>query len=180
MTPVVSVVGKSGAGKTTLIEKIIPELKKRGYAIGILKHAFHGFDMDRKGKDSWRHRKAGADTVVVAASGSMAMFKRKEPLHLTDILHYMQDVDLIITEGFKKEKLPKIEIFRSAVHDEPLCLNSNELVAFVSDRRFESHVPHFGLEETGELADFIENTFLLEGQKPLAEREEKNDPSKTN
>ncbi len=160
MPPVVSVVGESGAGKTTLIEKLIPELKKRGYVIGVMKHAHHGFDMDREGKDSWRHQKAGADTVIVASADSMAMIKKKCPLGLEDLLTYFQDVDLVIAEGYKKEKLPKIEIFRSAAHKHPLCLDNDELVAFVSDRKMDLHVPDFALEEIEKIADFIEQKFL--------------------
>ena len=77
MLPVVSIVGKSKSGKTTLIEKVIPELKNRGYKIGIVKHAAHGFEIDKKGKDSWRHQHAGADTVIVAGSDKMAMVKNE-------------------------------------------------------------------------------------------------------
>ncbi len=73
MVPIVSIVGTSGSGKTTLLEKLIPELKRRGYRIGTIKHAQHGFSLGAKGKDSRRHREAGADTVIVSAPGAMML-----------------------------------------------------------------------------------------------------------
>jgi len=78
MPPIISIAGKSGSGKTTLIEKIIPELKKRGYKVGTVKHAYHGFDLDQKGKDSWRHKEAGADMVIVSSLDRIAMVKNNE------------------------------------------------------------------------------------------------------
>jgi molybdopterin-guanine dinucleotide biosynthesis adapter protein len=160
MPRIVSIVGHSGAGKTTLIEKIVPELRKRGYTIGVVKHAHHGFDMDKPGKDSWRHQKAGADTVIVTSPDSFAMIKKKRGIGLEEILTYFHDVDLVIAEGYKKEKLPKIEIFRSEAYDNPICLDRDELVGFVSDRMLDLDVPAFGLEEIEKIADFIQQKFL--------------------
>ena len=110
---VISIVGKSESGKTTLIEKLIPELKRRGYRIGIVKHAHHGFDMDRKGKDSYRHRQAGADTVMIASPGQIAMIKDVPGERLDDLIPFFNDMDLLITEGFKRDRAPKIEVFRA-------------------------------------------------------------------
>ena len=86
MSPIISIVGKSKSGKTTLISKLIPELKKRGYRIGVIKHAFHKFEIDKKGKDSWQHKEAGAETVVVSSPGRVTMVKDSEDETL-DSLH---------------------------------------------------------------------------------------------
>ncbi|OQX08084.1 MAG: molybdopterin-guanine dinucleotide biosynthesis protein B [Desulfobacteraceae bacterium IS3] len=160
MPPIISVIGKSGSGKTTLIEKLIPELKKRGYRIAVLKHAFHQFDMDKEGKDSWRHKAAGADTVIVASPGRIAMVKDDHIGTLESLIPYFQDMDLVITEGYKKEHKPKIEIFRAAAHKEPLCRDDNDLIALVTDSDADLNVPRFGLEDVEALADFIEKSYL--------------------
>jgi molybdopterin-guanine dinucleotide biosynthesis protein B len=164
MVPVVSMVGNSRSGKTTLIEKLIPELKKRGYRIGVIKHASHGFNVDQKGKDSWRHQNAGADTVVVAGSESMALMKKGPFTGLDNLLGFFEDVDLVITEGFKQESKPKIEVFRSEAHEKPVCPGHKDLVALVSDAALETSVPRFGLEDIQDIADFIEKKFLTPAQ----------------
>lgn len=160
MPPVISVIGKSDSGKTTVIEKLIPVFKKRGYRIGIIKHASHGFEADQRGKDSWRHKQAGADTVMVASPGRIGMIKDIACESIDCLMEYFQDMDLVITEGFKKENKPKIEVFRSGIHDEPLCLNDNNLIAFVTDTDIDLEVPTFGLEDVEELADLIEKIYL--------------------
>ena len=160
MPPIISIVGKSGSGKTTLLEKLIAELKKRGYKIGTIKHAPGKFDIDEKGKDSWRHRQAGADTVVVASIWKIAMMKNEDHATLDDLEKYFPDMDIIITEGFKKENKPKIEVFRAERHRKPLCPGDSNLIAFVTNTQQKLHVPTFGLEETQELADFIEKKYL--------------------
>jgi len=160
MIPIFSVVGKSGSGKTTLIEKLIPELKRRGYKIGVIKHASHGFEIDHKGKDSWRHKAAGADTVIVAASERIAMVKDGDFSTLDSLEKYFQDMDILITEGYKYEDKPKIEIFRAEAHKEPLCRKDQNLIALVTDTDIDLNVPRFGLEDIKELADFIESRFL--------------------
>jgi molybdopterin-guanine dinucleotide biosynthesis adapter protein len=164
MPPVISIVGKSNSGKTTLIEKLIPELKKRGYAIGIIKHAHHGFDIDQEGKDSWRHKKAGADTVIVASANEISMTKKENHVDLDQLIKYFDDVDLVITEGYKREKKPKIEVFRSTRHKTPLCRESEEWVALVSDIRTDLNIPTFGLEEIERITDFIEKKFLMQNK----------------
>ena len=161
MTPVISIVGKSRSGKTTLIEKLIVELKKRGYKIGIIKHAGHGFEMDKPGKDSWRHQKAGADAVMVADSEKWAMVKKTETDRIDGLMPYFEDMDLVLTEGYKRESKPKIEIFRSVAHEKPLCIGNADLIAFVSDTDLEVNVPRFGLEEIKAITDFIESQFLI-------------------
>ncbi|MDM8523675.1 molybdopterin-guanine dinucleotide biosynthesis protein B [Desulfococcaceae bacterium HSG8] len=160
MPPIISVVGKSGSGKTTLIEKLIPELRRRGYKIGIVKHAFHNFDMDKKGKDSWRHKAAGAETVVVASPGRIGMIKDHDSEDLESFEIYFRDMDIVITEGYKRQNKPKIEIFRAVAHDAPLCLDDNSLIAFVTDTGIDMNIPRFGLDDIEGLADLVEKKFL--------------------
>ena len=160
MPPIISIVGKSESGKTTIIEKLIAELKTRGFRIGVIKHASHGFDVDREGKDSWRHKTAGADTVIVSSPGKIAMVKDEPVDSLNRLENYFQDMDLVITEGYKNEKKPKIEIFRSERHSAPHCLTDDTLIAFVSDTPINIDVPIFRPREIEKLADFIQKKFL--------------------
>lgn len=157
----ISIVGKSGSGKTTLIEKLIRELKQRGYRVGVIKHICHKFEIDKKGKDSWRHMEAGADTVAVASGDKIAVFKKPEANEdLNSFGQYFEDVDIVLTEGFKKDKKSKIEIFRSNIHNKPLCLGDETLKAIVTNDKVNSDVPVFGLEAIGPLADFIIKSFI--------------------
>jgi molybdopterin-guanine dinucleotide biosynthesis protein B len=165
MPPIISVVGKSGSGKTTLIEKLVPELKKRGYKIGAIKHASHGFEIDQKGKDSWRHKAAGADAVLVASPGRIALVKDDHCDTLSCLENYFLDMDLIVTEGFKKESKPQIEVYRKTDNDEPFCLNRENLIACVTDAGIDSDIPKFGFDEITALVDFIEKTYLRNKEK---------------
>lgn len=160
MTPIISIVGKSESGKTTLIEKLIPELKKRGHRVGTIKHATHGFEIDREGKDSFRHKAAGADTVIVASHDGIAMVKNGGSVNLDSLSAYFSDMDVVLTEGYKRENKPKIEVFRKARHNEPLCREDNNLVALVTDDDADLGVPKFGLEDVKGIADLIEKKFL--------------------
>lgn len=162
MIPIVSIVGKSDSGKTTLIEKLLPELTRRGYRIATVKHDTHGFEVDREGKDSWRHKRAGAHTVIISSPQKVALIRDVErDLTLEELRgRLIQDVDLIISEGYKKDVQPKIEIFRKEVHKELLCTLEDHLVAIVSNQSFNIGVPCFNLEDTKGLADFVEQRFL--------------------
>lgn len=162
MIPIVSIVGKSDSGKTTLIEKLLPELTKKGYRIATVKHDTHGFEMDREGKDSWRHKQAGAYSVVVSSPKKVALIRDVEKdLNLDEIREkFIHDVDLIITEGYKKDIQPKIEIFRKEKHENLLCHEDDNLIAVVTNKRFDIKVPQFDLEDIPGLANFIEEKFL--------------------
>lgn len=162
MTPnTISIVGKSNSGKTTLLEKLIQELTAMGYAIGTVKHAHDGFDMDKEGKDSWRHRKAGAKATLVISDGKIALLKDDASDAIAAMTTYLADMDLIMVEGFKRQPIPKIEIFRNdSIHSHPLCMEDEHLVAFVSDSNHAPDVPRFGLEEIKELAGFIARRFI--------------------
>lgn len=160
MPNIVCIVGKSGSGKTTLIEKLIPELRRRGYRIGTVKHAAHHVDMDKKGKDSWRHRQAGADTVVVASNDTIAMTKSANSPRLEDLALYFGDVDLVIVEGFKSGSFPKIEIFRPEAHETPLSLTDPMLQAMVTDAPVDTPLPRLALNDIQALADLVEQRFI--------------------
>jgi molybdopterin-guanine dinucleotide biosynthesis protein B len=162
MIPIISIVGKSDSGKTTLIEKLVPELTRRGYRIATVKHDVHGFEVDREGKDSWRHKQAGAYTVVIASPHKVALIRDVErDLTLNEIRDkFIQDVDLLLSEGYKKDVQPKIEIFRKEKHKKLLCTKKDHLVAIVSNKSFNVGVPCFDLDDMKGLAEFIENKFI--------------------
>jgi molybdopterin-guanine dinucleotide biosynthesis protein MobB len=160
--PCVSIVGKSDSGKTTLLEKLVPALRAKGYRVGTIKHDTHGFDIDHPGKDTWRHKQAGACTVAISSPAKVAVIKDVDSEQELDSLasKYFQDVDIILTEGYKRGTKPKIEIFRKAVHSEPLSKAGDNLVALVSDTPLDLGVPRFELDDIQGLADLVEREFL--------------------
>ncbi len=155
-TPVVIIAGWSGSGKTTFVEKLLPLLKMNNLKVGTVKHHHADLELDKPGKDSWRHRKAGADKTVIAAPGcaGMVMTIDGEP-ELEKLIPLMNDMDIVIVEGFKKEKWPKIEIFRSEVHDRPGFLDDPDLIAIASDKDLDAPVPVFDLNNPEKLSDFL-------------------------
>jgi molybdopterin-guanine dinucleotide biosynthesis adapter protein len=167
MIPIISIVGKSDSGKTTLIEKLVPELTRRGYRIATVKHDVHGFEVDREGKDSWRHKRAGAHTVVISSPEKVALIRDVErDLSLMEIRDKLiRDVDLVLSEGYKRDVQPKVEIFRKERHQELLCAKEDNLIAIVSDQTFNVGVPCFDLEDMKGLSDFIEKEFLQSGKE---------------
>ena len=159
MAQIVSIVGKSGSGKTTLIEKVVKELTQRGLRVGTIKHTYHKFEIDKKGKDSWRHMEAGAETVAVVTDSKIAIFKNQALEDLTSLKTYFQDMDIVLTEGFKEKTMPKIEVFRSSVHPALLCKDDKRLVAIVTDDAMDIDVPLFRLKDIKGLADFLTERF---------------------
>jgi molybdopterin-guanine dinucleotide biosynthesis protein B len=145
-----------------LIEKLVPELTRRGYRIATVKHDVHGFEVDREGKDSWRHKQAGAHTVVISSPKKVALIRDVEKdLTLEEIRERLiQDVDLILSEGYKKDVQPKIEIFRKEKHKELLCTKEDNLIAIVSDKKFRVGVSCFFLDDIRGVAEFIEKKYL--------------------
>jgi molybdopterin-guanine dinucleotide biosynthesis protein B len=162
MIPIISIVGKSDSGKTTFIEKLLPELTRRGYRVATVKHDVHGFEVDREGKDSWRHKQAGAHTTIISSPQKVALIRDVEKdLTLAELREkFILDVDLLLSEGYKKDVQPKIEIFRMEKHQELLCTPEDNLVAIVSDKEFHVGVSCFSLDDVKGVADFIENKFL--------------------
>ena len=160
--PVISIVGgKSNSGKTTLLEKIIREAKRRGWRVATLKHDVHGFEMDQPGKDTWRHAQAGADIVAISSPHRIAILESvTEEQSLDEVLARIQGVDVIFTEGYKHGNKPKIEVYRSAVHQE-LFSKPEELLAIASDITFDNGIPCFGLDDAQGICDLIEEKFGL-------------------
>jgi len=160
--PIISIVGKSDSGKTTLIEKLVPELTRRGYRIATVKHDVHGFEVDQEGKDSWRHKQAGAHTVIISSPQKVALIRDVEKDSTLDEIRrrWVQDVDLLLSEGYKKDVQPKIEVFRKEKHKKLLCTKKDHLVAIVSNRKFNVGIPCFQLDDMKGLAKFIEKEFL--------------------
>ena len=154
MPVIISIVGNSGSGKTTLLVKLVRELKKKNYKVGTIKHAHHGFDIDKKGKDSYKHKKAGADAVMLVGPEAIAMVKDQKDSTLSDLELYFSDMDVVLVEGFKRESNPKIEVFRSGSGEAPLHIKNN-LIAFVTDSDMNCSAPKFGLNDTENLADMI-------------------------
>ena len=161
---IISIVSKKKSGKTTLLEKLIPELKRRGYRVGTVKHDTHGFDIDHEGKDTYRHKACGADAVMISCPWKLSLIKdTPEEMPLTQLVdRYLNDMDIVLTEGFRRANLPQVEVFRSAAHDRPLHSKGekNSLVAVLSDRPLDLGVPNLDINDYQALADLIEDRFL--------------------
>ncbi len=158
--PIISVVGRSGVGKTTALERIIRELKRRGYRVGTVKHDTHGFEVDRPGKDSWRHAQAGSDAVVISGPRQMALIRRLErEMPLDEVVRLMGDVDLVLTEGYKQGDKPKIEVTRQECGTELLC-RAEELIGLMADYAVNMPVPQFALDDAAGVVDLLENLYL--------------------
>ena len=165
--PVVSIVAKSGTGKTTLLEKLITELKSRGYRVGAVKHDAHSFSIDHEGKDSWRLTAAGADITLITSPEKIAMVKQNrkgcEPPLSETIATYCVDVDILLTEGFKRSSMPKIEVHRQERSERLLCRDDEydpTLIAVASDTPLELDVPVYNINDADGLCDLIIETFL--------------------
>jgi len=166
MIPVLSIVGSSDCGKTTLLENLIRELSGRGYKVGTIKHDVHGFDIDKEGKDTYRHKQAGAHSVLISSPWKYALISdvdSEKPLD--EIAGFMPlELDIILTEGFKSADKPKIEIFRKNHSDELLCADNPSLVAVATNDKnnntLEGIKNILDLDNTKEIADFIEKHYI--------------------
>ncbi len=162
MPPIVSIVGKSGSGKTTLMEKLIPELRRMGLSVGTIKHDVHGFEIDHPGKDSWRHKQAGSLITIISSPKRIGMVMDVDHDHaLDELVSFFSGVDIILTEGYKGEQKPKVEIFRREVHTEPLCLNDSNLIAMMTNEDVDLGVPRLATDDIWGLADFLVKHFRL-------------------
>jgi len=162
LVPVVSFVGNSGVGKTTFLEKLIPELKARGYRVAAIKHDVHRFEVDYPGKDSWRLTQAGGDVVLLASADKLAMIERlDQERSLDELVAMVEDrVDLVVTEGYRGASAAKIEVSRR-VCGSKLTARLDDLIALVTDQAFNIPVPSFGLEDAPTVAEFLEVKFGL-------------------
>ena len=157
MPPVLVVIGKPNCGKTTLIEKLIPALIARGIRIGTIKHHHGDIQMDIPGKDTWRHKQAGAQAVLLSSPAGIGFIQDVAQDTPVEVLagRFFQEMDLVIAEGYKWTNLPKIEVFRSTVYDEPMQDPGANLIASVSDVKIRPDLPWFKTDETDKLAAFI-------------------------
>lgn len=156
--PIISFVGHSGSGKTTFIEKLIPLLVETGMKVAVIKHDVHGFEMDKPGKDTWRHKKAGAAATMISSPQRIGLVMDADYDHQPHELAAMFGfADLILTEGFKREAYPKLEVFRPEATGDPvpLCRDDPQLLAIVSDSDPAGKTPRFRLDDVRGVADFL-------------------------
>lgn len=164
MPPIISVIGRKKAGKTTVLERLIVGLKARGYRVATIKHHIHyGFSIDSPGKDTWRHAAAGADVVAISSPDRLVLMRTTaKELFLREIVdRYMGDVDVVLTEGYARAETPKILV--ATCEDDLRLFNSaagGEIVAVVSDSEINTSCEVFGFDDVDKLASFIEERFL--------------------
>lgn len=161
MVPIVCVVGKSGVGKTYVMEKLVTELKSRSYRVATIKHSASGFDIDQEGKDTWRHAQAGSDTVAISSPQKVAIIRKVDHDHtLAELQRFIgPDFDIILAEGFKQDKAPKIEVHRKEFGPD-LLSTKEELLAIATDEKLKIDAPQYSLEDAPGLVDLIEKRFF--------------------
>ena len=150
--------GWSGSGKTTLIEKLIPRFVQRGLRVSLIKHAHHTFDVDQPGKDSYRHRHAGASEVLVTSSRRWVLMHELRGAHepaFDEQLARLSPCDLLLVEGFKFAPIPKLEVWRAETGEDLLHPNDPHIVAIASDSRVQAKLPVFDLSDDAAIAAFI-------------------------
>jgi molybdopterin-guanine dinucleotide biosynthesis adapter protein len=164
---IIGLAGWSGSGKTTLITKVIPRLIARGNKVSTLKHAHHGFDLDQPGKDSFMHRTAGATEVIVSSANRFAVLhelRGEAEWDLPALLSKASPVDLILVEGFKRDRFPKLEVHRAANGKPLIQPDDPHIVAIASDQKLPAaKVPVLDLDNTEAIVDL-----LLERAVPLS------------
>jgi molybdopterin-guanine dinucleotide biosynthesis protein B len=150
--------GWSGSGKTTLIEKLIPRFTGRGLKVSLIKHAHHTFDVDTPGKDSYRHRHAGASEVLVTSSRRWVLMHElrgaHEPTFEEQVKHF-SPCDLLLVEGFKHAPIPKLEVYRAETQEPLLHPNDAHIVAIASDTKVDTRLPLLSLDDDAGIAEFI-------------------------
>jgi molybdopterin-guanine dinucleotide biosynthesis protein MobB len=162
MIPVIIFAAGSDTGKTTLMEAVILELKKRGRKVAAVKHTSHQVKYDREGTDSWRFSEAGAEVTVLASPGGLGIFRNNAgevPLN-TIVEENITGVDIVLVEGYKEMPYPKLVISRSSNHDDVTCTGDIHIVGFITDHPVETELPVLPINEPHLVADFIEEQFL--------------------
>ncbi len=161
MVPTVSLVGKSGVGKTYVMTRMIAELKTRGYRVATLKHSHHSIDLDLEGKDSWQHAQAGSDIVAISAPHMFAVMAQVDrDIGLAEISRLIgPDFDIILAEGFKQGNAAKIEVHRRETGSDMVC-EPDDLLAIVTDERLDMSVPQYAPDDAAGIVDLIEEQCL--------------------
>jgi molybdopterin-guanine dinucleotide biosynthesis protein B len=161
MVPVIAIVGKSGAGKTVVMEKLIAEFKARGYRVATIKHAHQMVELDAPGKDTWRFSQAGSDAAVVSSPSRITIFKNldREPSLEETALLLGEGYDIILAEGFKTTRAPRIEVCATGKTEDMVCSES-DLRAVISEGNPPVKIPVFSRGESGKIADFIEHDIM--------------------
>ena len=152
------VVGWKNAGKTGLMERLVTEITGRGVRVSTVKHAHHSFDVDHPGKDSFRHRKAGATEVMLASRNRFALMhelRETEEPQLSDLLARLSPVDLVLIEGYKRDQHPKVEAHRAVTGNPLIAPDDPTIRAVASDTPVDLDRPVFDLNDTRAIADFI-------------------------
>lgn len=159
MTAVFGIAGFKNAGKTTLVERLVTELTGRGYAISTLKHAHHAFDVDQEGRDSWRHRQAGAREVAIVSRNRWALvheLRGADEPSFAEVLAKIEACDLILVEGYKREDHAKIEVRRAGLDHPKLAGDDPTVVAIASDYGIDdATVPVLDMNDIATIADFV-------------------------
>ena len=162
---VIGFAGFSGSGKTTLLEKVIPLLTAQGLRVAVIKHAHHKFDIDKPGKDSFRHREAGAAEVMLVSGYRWALMhelvNEAEP-SLQDLCSRLSPCDLVLVEGYKYSEIPKFEVHRSATGHPHLYPDDKNIIALVTDARSDIPLPQLDVNQPQQVADFILKYFSLD------------------
>lgn len=156
MVPIFSFIGESKVGKTSILEKIIEELKNRGYRVGVIKHTHHqDFEVDIPGKDSWRFQRAGADSVVLSSSSKIFLVKRLDrELTLEEIVNeYLSDADIILTEGYKESEYPKIWIISGK--EKHNFEKSKDIIAVICKKKIKTDIIQFEANDIVQIVDFL-------------------------
>jgi molybdopterin-guanine dinucleotide biosynthesis protein B len=161
MVPALAIVGKSGAGKTGVIEKLIVEFKTRGYRVAAVKHAHQTVEMDAEGKDTWRFTRAGSDASVISSPSRLTVFRNasQEPTIEEALMALGEGYDIVILEGFKRSRLPKIEVHRNELGKDMVC-TEDELMAVITDDELSPGLPVFKFSNISGIADFIEEKII--------------------
>jgi molybdopterin-guanine dinucleotide biosynthesis protein B len=166
MVPIIGVVGKSGVGKTHVMGKLVAEFKSRGYRVATIKHSAHDVNLDLEGKDSWHHAQAGSDAVVISSPHRFAIIRpMNHDSSLAELSRFMGlDFDIILAEGFKQDKVPKIEVHRKEMGSD-LVSELEEILAIVTDEALELDIPQYSAEDTRSLVDLIEGKYFTKEEK---------------
>jgi molybdopterin-guanine dinucleotide biosynthesis adapter protein len=177
---VIGIAGWSGAGKTTLISRVIPHLRQQGLRVSVIKHAHHDFDVDVPGKDSWVHRQSGAEEVLVSSANRWALMHElrgaREP-ELSDLLKKMSPVDLVVIEGFKSDPHRKIEVYRKANGKPPLFPDDSAIVGIAADTAVETTLPMAHLDDIPAVAAMMRQyAIAVEDVLAASVRERRHDP----